>query len=31
VFTPRSLDPHTGFDFVRFHRNIAFDLAARGF
>jgi triacylglycerol lipase len=25
------LDRHTGFDFVRFHRNIAFDLAARGF
>jgi triacylglycerol lipase len=31
AFSRRSLDPHTGFDFVRFHRNIAFDLAARGF
>jgi triacylglycerol lipase len=31
VFANRSLDPHTGFDFVRFHRNVAFDLAKRGF
>jgi triacylglycerol lipase len=26
-----TIDRHTGFDFVRFHRNIAFDLARRGF
>jgi len=31
VMSTRSLDPHTGFDFVRFHRDIAFDLAHRGF
>jgi triacylglycerol lipase len=31
VFRTSSLDRHSGFDFVRFHRNIAFDLAARGF
>lgn len=24
-------DPHTGFDHVRFYRNIAYDLSARGF
>jgi triacylglycerol lipase len=28
---PGALDPHTGFDFVRFYRNVAFELAARGF
>jgi triacylglycerol lipase len=27
----RRPDRHTGFDFVRFYRNIAFDLAARGY
>src|SRR6185436_1181555 len=26
-----SLDAHTGFDVVRFYRNVAYDLAARGF
>jgi triacylglycerol lipase len=31
VFAQDTMDRHTGFDFVRFHRNIAFDLAARGF
>jgi triacylglycerol lipase len=31
VFSRGSLDRHTGFDFVRFHRNVAFDLASRGF
>lgn len=31
AFGGASLDRRTGFDFVRFHRNIAFDLAARGF
>jgi triacylglycerol lipase len=31
TLSTHSLDPHTGFDFVRFHRNIAFDLASRGF
>ncbi len=28
---PTPLDPHTGFDVVRFYRNVAFELAARGF
>jgi triacylglycerol lipase len=27
----QAMDEHTGFDFVRFYRNLAFDLAARGF
>ena len=27
----KSLDSHTGFDVVRFYRNVAYDLAARGF
>ncbi len=31
VFSREPLDKHSGFDFVRFHRNVAFDLAARGF
>jgi triacylglycerol lipase len=31
VFAREPIDRHTGFDFVRFSRNIAFDLAARGF
>jgi triacylglycerol lipase len=31
VMATKSLDPHTGFDFVRFHRDIAFDLANQGF
>lgn len=31
VFARASYDRHTGFDFVRFHRNVAFDLASRGF
>ena len=31
VFARGTYDRHTGFDFVRFHRNVAFDLAARGF
>jgi triacylglycerol lipase len=26
-----TIDPHTGFDFVRFYRDVAFDLAARGY
>lgn len=30
VFASGTLNKHTGFDFVRFHRNLAFDLAARG-
>jgi triacylglycerol lipase len=31
TLSTQSLDPHTGFDFVRFHRDIAFDLASRGY
>jgi triacylglycerol lipase len=31
VFARESYNRRTGFDFVRFHRNVAFDLAARGF
>jgi triacylglycerol lipase len=31
VFARASYNRHTGFDFVRFSRNIAFDLASRGF
>src|SRR5258706_6823573 len=31
VFAAGQLNRHTGFDFVRFHRNLAFDLAASGY
>jgi triacylglycerol lipase len=31
VFRSDTMDSHTGYDFVRFHRNLAFDLATRGF
>jgi len=31
MITGSSLNPFTGFDHLRFYRNLAYDLAARGF